>query len=88
LEELNMPKLPSRRWFAPSLPIAVLTLAAAGCEERVGQPAPPPPAPERTVIEGAGSAAGKAVESGQNLEKQVGEHNKALEKQIEEIGKD
>ncbi len=83
-----MPTLPSRRSLALALPVAVLVLAAGGCEERVGQPTPPPPAPAKTVIEGAGSAAGKAVESGQNLEKQVGEHNKALEKQIEEIGKD
>jgi hypothetical protein len=85
---MTMSKLPSRRSLAPTLSLLALGIVAVGCEERIGQPAAPPPQPAKTVIEGAGSAAGKAVESGQNLEKQVGEHNKALEKQIEEIGKD
>lgn len=59
----------------------------AGCEEHVGQPAPPPPQASHTVVEGAGSAPGKALESGHKLEDKVNEHNKEIEKQLEDINK-
>ncbi len=68
--------------------VAGLGIAAlAGCEEHVGQPSAPPPEPSHTVVEGAGSAPGKALESGHKLQDKVNEHNKELEKQIEDINK-
>lgn len=67
---------------------AILAAAAlAGCEERT---APPPPAPAQqpvTVLEGGGSAAGKAIDNAHNLKDQVKAHNDEIEKQIDDMNK-
>lgn len=73
--------------LAVALATGTAVALLAGCEERVGQPSPPPPQASHTVVEGAGSAPGKALESGHKLEDKVNEHNKEIEKQLEDINK-
>jgi hypothetical protein len=85
-------RLPPVRSSISRIGVAVLTMALAllaGCEEHVGQSNAQnqPPQQPVTVLEGGGSAAGKAIESGQNLRDKVKAHNDAVEKQAEELSK-
>mgnify|MGYP000216634080 CR=1 FL=1 len=68
----------------------VLTGVLLGCDERLEQPATSQAnAPQsQTVLEGGGSASGKAINSAQSIRQQTEIHNEKIEKAAEEVGKD
>lgn len=73
--------------FAASSSLVLLVGSLVGCEVSTADPAPPKAPESQRVLEGGGSAMGKAIDNAHNLQDQVKVHNDEIAKQAEDASK-